>query len=416
MVYQKYIYLLNMQIEEVKVLISCPSRNFVTLKIITDEGVHGLGDATVNGREMAVVAYLKEHIVHCLIGCDPHQIEDIWQYLYKGAYWRKGPITMAAIAAVDMALWDIKGKVAGLPVYQLLGGKSRNGITAYGHANGESLDETSENLGKRIEQGFKAVRLQCAIPGLEGTYGTLGKKKDYFELQSDRPLPPEQPWSTSKYLNFIPELFKQAREKYGYDVQLVHDVHSRLTPIEAAHLGKLLEPYKLLFLEDASPADNQDGYKIIRNHTTTPLAIGEIFNTVWDAKDLIVNQTIDYLRMAATHTGGITPLKKIADFSAMYDVKLAPHGAPDISPIGHTANAHLSLWAPNFGIQEFIGFGPEKLNSVFSHPLSFEDGYIRLQDKPGLGVDYNEEEAKKYEYKRSYLPITRLEDGTLWYW
>lgn len=405
-----------MKIKEISVSVSCPGRNFVTLKVVTDEGIYGLGDATVNGRELAVVAYLKEHVVPCLIGKDSQRIEDIWQYLYKGSYWRRGPITMAAIAAVDMALWDIKGKVAGLPVYQLLGGRSRDGITAYGHANGESIEETLENLGKFIDQGFKAVRLQCAIPGLGGTYGTLGDKKDYFELQGNRPLPPEQPWSTAKYLNFIPELFKRAREKYGYDVQLVHDVHSRLTPIESAHLGKLLEPFSLMFLEDASPADNQDGYKTIRNHTTTPLAIGEIFNTVWDAKDLIVNQTIDYLRVAATHGGGITPLKKMANFADMYNVRMAPHGAPDLSPICHAAHAHFNLWAPNFGVQEFIGFGTEKLNGVFSHPLSFKDGYIHLADKPGLGVEYDEVEAAKYAYKRSYLPVSRLEDGTLWYW
>lgn len=405
-----------MKITDIKVFVSCPGRNFVTLKVITDEGVYGLGDGTVNGREMAVVSYLEEHVVPCLIGKDPHRIEDIWQYLYKGAYWRKGPITMAAIAAVDMALWDIKGKVADLPVYQLFGGKSREGIMVYGHANGESMEETLDNLGKFRDQGFKAVRLQCAIPGLTGTYGTLDGKKDYFELQGDRPLPPEQPWSTSKYLNFIPELFKKARELYGYEVDLVHDVHSRLTPIEAAQLGKDLEPYKLKFLEDASPADNQDGYSIIRNHTSTPLAIGEIFNSVWDAKDLITNQSIDYLRTAATHAGGLTALRRMGDFAAMYDVRMAPHGAPDLSPICHAAHAHFNSWIPNFGIQEFIGFGTEKLNSVFDHPLSFDNGFILLEDKPGLGVEYNEEEALKYEYKRSYLPVTRLEDGTLWYW
>ena len=405
-----------MKIEKIDVFVSCAGRNFVTIKITTDEGVYGLGDATLNGREMAVVAYLEEHVVPCLIGRDPHQVEDIWQYLYKGAYWRRGPVTMTSIAAIDMALWDIKGKIAGLPVYQLLGGKSRKGITAYGHANGNTIEETLDNLGKLMDQGFKVVRLQCAIPGLKGTYGTLGKKKDYFELQSDRPLPPEQPWSTTKYLNFIPELFKQARERYGFDIGLVHDVHSRLTPIESAQLGKLLEPYKLVFLEDPSPADNQDGYKIIRNHTTTPIAIGEIFNTIWDSKDLIINQTIDYLRTAITHGGGITPLRRMADFAAMYNVRIAPHGAPDLSPICHAAHAHFNLWVPNFGVQEFIGFGNDKLNSVFSHPLSFKNGFILLEDKPGLGVEYNEEEASKYKYKRSYLPVTRLEDDTLWYW
>ena len=167
-----------MKITDIKVFLACPARNFVTVKVITEDGIIGWGDATLNGREMAVVAYLKEHIVPCLIGKDPQQIEDIWHYLYRGAYWRRGPVTMAAIASIDIALWDIKGKVAGLPVYQLLGGKSRNKIKVYGHANGESIEETLNNLGKFIAQGFKAIRLQCAMPNSKGTYGTLGKKKD----------------------------------------------------------------------------------------------------------------------------------------------------------------------------------------------------------------------------------------------
>lgn len=405
-----------MKITEIKVFIACPARNFVTIKIMTEDGTIGWGDATLNGREMAVVAYLEEHIIPCLIGKDAHQIEDIWQYLYRGAYWRRGPVTMAAIASIDMALWDIKGKVAGLPVYQLLGGKSRNKIKVYGHANGENIEEVLNNLGQLMEQGFKAVRLQCALPNSKGTYGTLGDKKDYYELQSNRPLPPEQDWNTTKYLNFIPKLFKAAREKYGMEIELLHDVHSRLTPIEAAKLGKDLEPYQLLFLEDAVTAENQAGYERIRQHTTTPIAVGEVFNTIWDSMDLISRQWIDYIRMAATHGGGITPLRKLADFAALYHVRIAPHGAPDLSPICHAAQAHLNIWANNFGIQEFVGFGNETLNQVFKHPLSFKDGYVLLEDKPGLGVGYDEELAANYKYKRSYLPVTRLDDGTLWNW
>lgn len=405
-----------MKIADIKIIASCPARNFVTVKIETDEGVFGWGDATLNGREMAVVAYLEEHIKPCLIGKDAHQIEDIWQYLYKGAYWRRGPITMTAIAGIDMALWDIKGKIAGLPVYQLLGGKSRTKIKVYGHANGQNINETLDHLGKLIETGYKAVRLQCAIPGLEGTYGTLADKKDYYELQSKRPLPPEQLWDTNKYLNFIPKLFQKAREKYGTDIELLHDVHSRLTPIEAAKLGKTLEPYNLLFLEDSVTAENQAGYHIVRQHTTTPLAVGEIFNSIWDAKQLIENQSIDYLRAAATHAGGITPMRRMADFASLYHVRIAPHGPPDISPIGHAAHAHLNIWLPNFGIQEFVGFGSNAMNDVFKHPLTYQDGHLMLNDKPGLGVDFDENEAEKYPYKRSYLPVSRLEDGTLWNW
>ncbi|MDC7235421.1 MAG: D-galactonate dehydratase family protein [Spirochaetales bacterium] len=405
-----------MKIKEVRVIVSSPGRNFVTVKIITDTGIYGLGDGTVNGREMAVAAYLEEHVAPCLIGRNAHDIEDIWQYLYKGVYWRKGPITMAAIGAVDMALWDIKGKAAGLPVYQLLGGKSRKAFTLYGHATGNTVEDTLENMAFLVNQGFKAVRLQSAIPGLDGTYGVLGDKKNYFELQSDRPLPPELPWSTLKYFNMIEELFAKARERFGNNIHLCHDVHSRLTPIEAGRLGKLLEPYNLLFLEDAVAAENQESYRIVRDHTTTPQALGEIYNTIWDCKDLIQNQWIDYIRMAATHAGGITAMRRIADFASMYHVRTAPHGAPDLSPICHAAHGHLNMWAPNFGVQEFVGFGTKQSNEVFKYDLKLQDGMVSVGDSPGLGVDFDEQAAKKYPYKRSYLPVSRLEDGTLWSW
>ncbi|QOD60949.1 D-galactonate dehydratase family protein [Polaribacter haliotis] len=405
-----------MKIKDIKVFVCSPGRNFVTIKITTEEGIYGIGDATLNGREMAVATYLEEHIAPCLIGKDASQIEDIWQYLYKGAYWRKGPVTMTAIGAIDMALWDIKGKKANMPVYQLLGGKSRKGVTVYGHANGETIDEVLNNLGTMINQGYKVVRLQCSIPNLKGTYGTLEGKKNYYELQGDRPLPPEQQWSTSKYMNFIPELFKQARERFGYEIGLCHDVHSRLTPIEASRLGKLLEPYNLLFMEDTVTSENPQGYKIVREHTVVPLAVGEIFSTVWDAKVLIENQWIDYLRTAVSHGGGITPLRKISDFADMHHVRMAPHGAPDQSPICFMAQMNFNLWVPNFGIQEFIGFGTEKLNEVFKYDVEIKEGLLYMEDKPGLGVEFDEEAAKKYPYKRSYLPVNRLEDGTLWNW
>lgn len=405
-----------MKIKEIKVFVCNPGRNFVTVKIITESGIYGIGDGTVNGRELAVATYLEEHVVPCLIGRDAQNIEDIWQYLYKGVYWRKGPITMAAIGAIDMALWDIKGKVAGLPVYQLLGGKSRTAVRVYAHANGENVEDTLDKMEGLVNQGFKAIRLQSAIPGLSVTYGILGDKKDYFELQSDRPLPPEQPWNTTKYFNMVEELFKKARERFGNDIELVHDVHSKLTPIEAGRLGKLLEKYNLMFIEDAVAAENQESYKVVRQHTTVPMAIGEVYNTIWDCKDLIQNQWVDYIRMAATHAGGITPMRRIADFAALYHVRTAPHGAPDLSPICYAAHMHLNIWAPNFGIQEFVGFGTEKSNSVFTYDLTLKDGMVYVGDKPGLGVDFDEEEAKKYPYKRSYLPVSRLEDGTIWSW
>ncbi|GAC13855.1 D-mannonate dehydratase ManD [Aliiglaciecola lipolytica] len=405
-----------MKIKEINVYVCSPGRNFVTVKVITEEGIYGLGDATLNGREMAVVSYLQEHVAPCLIGRNAHDIEDIWQYLYKGVYWRKGPVNMAAIAAIDMALWDIKGKAAGLPVYQLLGGKSRQAVTLYAHASGENVEDTLDKTEDLIKQGFKAIRLQSAVPGLNVTYGVLGDKKDYYELQGNRPLPPEEPWSTQKYFNMIEELFSKARARFGNDVHLLHDVHSRLTPIESAKLGKLLEPYNLMFLEDASIAENQDSYKIIRHHTTTPLAIGETYNTIWDCKDLIQNQLIDYLRAAATHAGGITALRRMADFASIYNVKTAPHGAPDLSPICFAAHMHLNIWAPNFGIQEFVGLGNEQSKSIFKQSIEVKQGMAYVSDAPGLGIEFDEEAAKEFPYKRSYLPVSRLEDGTVWNW
>ncbi|MBS0400262.1 MAG: bifunctional D-altronate/D-mannonate dehydratase, partial [Proteobacteria bacterium] len=228
-----------MKITDARVILTCPGRNFVTLKILTDQGVHGVGDATLNGRELSVAAYLTEHVIPCLIGRDAHQIEDIWQYLYRGAYWRRGPVTMSAIAAVDTALWDIKAKVAGLPLYQLLGGRSREGVMVYGHANGRDIAETSDEVHRYIEMGYLAIRAQTGIPGMASTYGVSGDKMFYEPADGD--LPTENLWSTEKYLAHVPRLFETLRDRFGSGPRLLHDVHHRLTPIEAARLGKALE-------------------------------------------------------------------------------------------------------------------------------------------------------------------------------
>ena len=231
-----------LKIVSAKVIVTCPGRNFVTLKIETSDGITGLGDATLNGRELAVASYLTDHLIPCLIGRDAHAIEDTWQYFYRGAYWRRGPVTMAAIAAVDMALWDIKAKAAGLPLYQLLGGKCRDGAMVYCHANGTTIEETLEKAQYYIAQGFKAVRLQSGVPGLKSTYGVSKTQKAYEPADAD--IPSENVWSSEKYLRSVPGLFKAARDALGWDVHLLHDIHHRLTPIEAARLGKDLEPYR----------------------------------------------------------------------------------------------------------------------------------------------------------------------------
>jgi mannonate dehydratase len=402
-----------MKIVDIKVIVSCPGRNFVTVKIITDEGVYGVGDATLNGRELAVAAYLEEHVAPCLIGRDAQQIEDIWQYLYRGCYWRRGPVTMTAIGAIDTALWDIKAKAANMPLYQLLGGKSRDGVMVYGHANGNDIAETIDEVAKYIGMGYKAIRAQSGVPGLDSTYG-VAKEKMYYE-PADADLPSENIWSTQKYLRHVPKLFDHLRDKFGFDYHLLHDVHHRLTPNEAAGLGKSLEEYRLFWLEDAVPAENQEGFRIIRQHTTIPLALGEVFNTIWDCKDLIQEQLIDYIRATVVHAGGITHLRRIADLAAIYHVRTGCHGATDLSPVCMGAALHFDTWVPNFGIQEYMRHS-EETDAVFPHAYTFKDGYLFPGETPGHGVDIDEKLAAKYPYKRAYLPVNRLEDGTMWNW
>lgn len=402
-----------MKIVSAKVIVTCPGRNFVTLKIMTDQGVYGIGDATLNGRELSVVSYLEDHVIPCLIGRDPQQIEDIWQYLYRGAYWRRGPVTMSAISAVDMALWDIKGKIAGLPVYQLLGGRSRTGVMVYGHANGTSIENTIEVAQEYKAMGYKAIRLQCGVPGLASTYG-VSKDKMFYE-PADADLPTENVWSTEAYMRVVPKLFAAAREALGEEVHLLHDVHHRLTPIEAGRLGRDLEPYRPFWMEDSVVAENQDNFKLIRQHTTTPLAVGEIFSSIWDAKDLIQNQLIDYIRATVVHAGGISHLKKIASFAELYNVRTGCHGATDLSPVCMAAALHFDVSIPNFGIQEYMRHTPET-DEVFPHGYYFDKGDLMVSETPGLGVDIDEDLAAKYPYKRAYLPVNRLQDGTLFNW
>ena len=402
-----------LKIVSAKVIVTCPGRNFVTLKIETSDGITGLGDATLNGRELAVASYLTDHLIPSLIGRDAHAIEDTWQFFYRGAYWRRGPVTMSAIAAVDMALWDIKAKAAGMPLYQLLGGKCRDGAMVYCHANGITIEETLEKAQGYIAQGFKAVRLQSGVPGLKSTYGVSKTQKSYEPADAD--LPSEHVWSSEKYLRSVPELFKRARDVLGWDVHLLHDVHHRLTPIEAGRLGKELEPYRLFWLEDAVPAENQANFRLIRQHTTTPLAVGEVFNSIWDCKQLIEEQLIDYIRATVTHAGGITHLRRIAALADLYNVRTGCHGPTDLSPICMAAALNFDVSIPNFGVQEWMHHAPET-DEVFKRGYTYRDGALHPAEVPGLGVEIDEKLAAKYPYKRAYLPVNRREDGSMTDW
>ena len=383
------------------------------MKITTDEGLIGYGDGTLNGRELAVVAYLKDHVAPLLMGGDPHRIEDTWQFLYRSAYWRRGPVTMASIAAVDMALWDIKAQAAGMPLYQLLGGASapesvltamrlaatlRRSSSQFGSTGGGLQGHSRADVRPRHQR-----RLWCGIAAYVG-----GVRYDYEPAQR-APLPAEEDWDSRAYLRHVASVFEAIRNEFGPELPLLHDAHHRLTPIQAAKLGKSLEPYDLFWLEDPTPTENQEALRLIRHHTTTPIATGEIFNTIWDYQHLIKEQLFDYVRSAVTHAGGITPMKKIMDYAAQYQIKSGFHGPTDVSPVGMAAALHLDLAIHNFGIQEYMPHGP-LTNEVFEQSFTFKDGDLHPGEKPGLGVTVNEKEAAKYPYARC-LPAVYPTEG-----
>ncbi len=396
------------------VIITSPGRNYVTLKLTTADGIVGYGDATVNGRELAVASYLRDHVAPLLIGRDPSRIEDTWQYLYRGAYWRRGPITMAAIGAVDVALWDIHGKTLGAPLYKLLGGAVRDRLLAYTHAFAWETPALCEAVDARREQGFRAVRAQFGVPGLTTVYG-VHKDAEQYEPATRGVAPAEEEWDPAAYLRHAPTALAAVRDHVGPELELLHDAHHRLTPQQAARLGQALEPVDLYWLEDVTPAENQDALRLVREHTTTPLAIGEVFNSVYDLHHLVTGQLIDFVRAAVVHAGGVSHLRKILHLAEVYQVRGAPHGPSDVSPVSFGASVHLGMAAHNIAIQEYMGYD-ERVHEVFPHAWSYRDGHLYPGDAPGVGVDLDERLASKYPYDPAYLPVARRLDGTLTDW
>ena len=405
-----------MKITSAEVFIGGPGKNYVTLKIMTDQGLYGLGDATLNTRETLPSAYLKEYLIPCLIGKDPRNSEDIWQYFYRGAYFRRGPVAMAAIGAIDMALWDIKGKIAGLPLYQLFGGKSRDDVLVYAHATGSDLDDLLESIAHYQSEGYKAVRIQCGIPDMpEGGYAIPDKASTSKQFITEYgKLPDEEIWDSEKYLKYMPTVFEKIRERFGPDLKVLHDVHHRLRPREAAAFCKEIEKYNLFWVDDPTPADDQAALKLIRHHTTAPIAIGEVFNSIWDCKSMIEEELIDFIRVAVTYAGGITHVKRIVELAGLHNIRTGFHGAPSHSPISMAAQAHLNAWAPNFGIQEYLVLGTAECDALFPSDHYMKNGMFYVSDAPGLGIDFDEKEASKYSFDRRYHPVVRLDDGTMW--
>lgn len=392
-----------MAITEVKVIVTCPGRNYTLVKVMTDQGVYGVGDGTMNGSEQ-VVAQMIRHISELILGQDEDRIGDIWQLLYHWGYWRNGPIFKAALGAIDLALWDIKGKKAGMPVYQLLGGRAREGAMVYGHAHGSEPAAVEEHVHSFIERGYKAIRAQ---PGPYGGAGMIHQKPP------SRPnLPPTDIFEPTPYMLQVPRLFAYLREKLGMDVELLHDIHEQLTPIQSARLAKELEPYRLFFLEDALRPEYLEGFRLIRAQSTTPLAMGELFTTREQCLALFKEQLIDYIRIAPIHVGGITEAQKICILAEPYQIKSAFHGAADIGPIGQAAAVNLDVVIPNFGVQEWVTF-PEPVYEVIPGACQMRDGYAYPNETPGLGLDIREDLAAKYPYQEAWMPLVRRADGTV---
>ena len=389
-----------LKITDIKTFLTAPNRiRLVVVKVLTSEpGLYGLGCATFTQRAKAVVTAVDEFLRPFLIGKDPDHIEDIWQSSYMSSYWRNGPVLNNALSGVDMALWDIKGKRANMPVYQLLGGKCRFAVDLYAHASGDSFQAVEDAARKWMEQGYRHVRVQVGVPGM-ATYGTRSAGPAAAPEPEGPPPPAGRPrgraWEPAAYVRLLPKLFEHLRAKLGEEVELLHDVHERISPAQAIALCKELEKYRLFFLEDPVAPEDIGYFRIIRQQSTTTLAMGELFNSPHEFVGLISERLIDFIRIHISQIGGLTPARKVAALGEWFNVRTAWHGPGDVSPVGHCANIALDLACYNFGIQEQHVFGKET-QEVFPGCPRIKDAYYWANEAPGFGIDLDEKLAAKF--------------------
>jgi mannonate dehydratase len=409
----------NLKVTGVKVIVTNPARaplaNYVLVKIETNQaGLWGWGDCTCTGSELGVAKFLEEHMAPGLMGRNPMQLEDLWQTLFFLPYYRSGSVHMSAISGIDMALWDIKGKVADLPVYELLGGRARQRLLTYTTASGSDFQQVEENARKQMARGYKVIKAQVLTPGMETGYSVpqSDRQRAATEKAYAEGLPPSETWEPGAYVRTVPRLFDHLRKTLGDDIGLLHDVHERVTPNQAVALAQDLEPYKLFYLEDPLPPEHLDTFRLIRQRASTPIAMGEVYVGAWEGLNLIEEHLVDYVRNDLAHCGGITTGRKIATACEPKGILTAWHGPGNIAPISHMANAHVSLSIPNFGIQECSVDWAPAVHEVFSAMPTFSDGYVNIGDKPGLGVEVNETAASKYPYLRRLRPTIRRADDT----
>jgi len=409
------------RIRDIKTILTAPNRiRLVIVKVETSEpGLIGWGCATFTQRALVVQPAVEQYLRPFLIGRNVDEIEDIWQSSYVSSYWRNGPVLFNAMSGVDIALWDIKAKRAGMPLYQLLGGKVRHGADCYFHASGTSFSEVEDNARRAMEQGFRHVRVQVTTPGYAG-YGAARSNAPTTGAHDEAvgPTNPIEIWEPAPYVRLVPKLFEHLRNKLGDDVELLHDVHERVTLNQAINLAKSLEPYRLFFLEDPLPPEENDHFRLLRQQTSTPIAMGELFNTQHEYVPLISERLIDFIRIHISQIGGLSPARKVAALSEFFGVRTAWHGPGDASPVAHAAQLALELASYNFGVHEGSGF-PKETQEVFVGCPEVKNGYMLAQEKPGLGIEVDEKLAAKFpipagppNFDYSW-GTTRRRDGTV---
>ncbi len=397
-------------ITKVRAIITAPGgSNLVIVKVETSEpGLYGVGCATFTQRAAVVVPAIEIYLNDFCKGRDVDNIEDIWMSTYVSSYWRNGPVLNNALSGLDEALWDIKGKRAKMPVYQLLGGRSRINVDTYTHASGTTVEAIADSVQKFMDQGWRHVRIQQGGYGGAGSFGDVVPdfKASNYARQSDGYS------DQAEYLRRVPKMFEFMRKKCGEKVELLHDMHEQVEPVQAINMIKSLEQYRPFFIEDPFSPENMLWFKQLRNATTVPLAMGELFNNVNEFRDQMVDRLFDFIRCHISQLGGITPAMKVARLGEWFNVRTAWHGPGDTSPVGHQANNHIDLAVYNFGIQECQVFN-EKVQSVFPGCPIVKNGYYIVTEEPGLGIDINEKEAAKYPIKYQGMGTLRRGDGTI---
>ncbi len=400
----------SVKIKKVKAIVTCPHGiELILVKVETDQpGLTGYGCATFRQRAHAVVAAIDEYLDDFCRDRSVENIEDIWQTTYVSSYWRNGPVLNNALSGLDQALWDIKGKMAGMPVYQLLGGKSRFAVDCYSHANGRTPEEVAEDAQRIMDEGYRHVRIQL------GGYGALNlaDKADFKEAGFAKP--DDNYMNQRTYLTMVPQLFEYVRKTCGEEVELLHDIHERVQPLDAIQMIKRLEEYRPFFIEDPFSPENIGYFEMLRSHTTVPIAMGELYNSPHEWLNPMSKRWFDFIRIHISQIGGITPAMKVARLGEWFNVRTAWHGPGDVSPVGHAANAHIDLAVWNFGIQESVHFS-DLLREIFPGAPTMKDGYMFVNEAPGLGVDVNEKLAAKYPLPEKFdynWTQVRQKDGT----